>query len=189
MGPKITIDSSTLMNKAFEVIEAHELFGVDYDRIDVVVHPQSVVHSMVEFTDGRRSHSSFDARHATPDRAVTPSAIRTDRHPFSAAGIDWSSLSRLDFEPPDTTTFRCLGLAYDAGRAGGTAPAWLSAANEVAVDAFLENRLRWADIAAVCATVLDAHDGAVPDTVAEVIDADETARRRAAAAIDATTRS
>ncbi|MCB0967839.1 MAG: 1-deoxy-D-xylulose-5-phosphate reductoisomerase [Ilumatobacter sp.] len=186
MGPKITIDSSTLMNKGLEVIEAHELFGVEYDRIDVVVHPQSVVHSMVEFTDG-----STIAQLSMPDMRLPigyalgyPHRIGT---PFGR--IDWSSLSRLDFEPPDTTTFRCLGLAYDAGRAGGTAPAWLSAANEVAVDAFLENRLRWADIAAVCATVLDAHDGAVPDTVAEVIDADETARRRAAAAIDATTRS
>ena len=180
MGPKITIDSSTLMNKGLEVIEAHELFGIGYDRIEVVVHPQSVVHSMVEYTDG-----STIAQLSMPDMRLPigyalgyPERIGT---PFGR--IDWSALSRLDFEPPDISTFRCLGLAYEAGRVGGTAPAWLSAANEVAVDAFLENRLRWADIAGVCATVLDAHDGAVPDTVSDVIDADATARRHAEAAI------
>ena len=108
-----------------------------------------------------------------PDRIGTP-----------FGRIDWTSLGRLDFEPPDRSTFRCLDLAYDAGRIGGTAPAWLSAANEVAVDAFLENRLRWADIADICAAVLDAHDGAVPGTVSDVIEADATARRHAAAAID-----
>jgi 1-deoxy-D-xylulose-5-phosphate reductoisomerase len=181
MGPKITIDSSTLMNKGLEVIEAHELFGVDYDRIDVVVHPQSVVHSMVEFTD-----ASTIAQLSMPDMRLPigyalgyPDRIGT---PFGR--IDWTSLGRLDFEPPDRSTFRCLGLAYDAGRVGGTAPAWLSAANEIAVDAFLENRLRWADIADICAAVLDAHDGAVPGTVSDVIEADATARRHAAAAIE-----
>ncbi|MAT04338.1 MAG: 1-deoxy-D-xylulose-5-phosphate reductoisomerase [Acidimicrobiaceae bacterium] len=185
MGPKITIDSSTLMNKGLEVIEAHELFGVDYDLIDVVVHPQSIVHSMVEFTDG-----STIAQLSLPDMRLPigyalgyPNRIGT---PFGR--IDWTRLDRLDFEPPDTDTFRCLGLAYAAGRVGGTAPAWLSAANEVAVDAFLENRLRWADIASVCAEVLDTHDGATPDTVADVIDADATARRRAEAAIESISR-
>ena len=181
MGPKITIDSSTLMNKGLEVIEAHELFGVDYDRIDVVVHPQSVVHSMVEFTD-----ASTIAQLSMPDMRLPigyalgyPDRIGT---PFGR--IDWTSLGRLDFEPPDRSTFRCLDLAYHAGRIGGTAPAWLSAANEVAVDAFLENRLRWADIADICAATLDAHDGALPGTVSDVIDADATARRHATAAID-----
>jgi 1-deoxy-D-xylulose-5-phosphate reductoisomerase len=181
MGPKITIDSSTLMNKGLEVIEAHELFGVGYDRIDVVVHPQSVVHSMVEFTD-----ASTIAQLSMPDMRLPigyalgyPDRIGT---PFGR--IDWTSLGRLDFEPPDRSTFRCLDLAYEAGRVGGTAPAWLSAANEVAVDAFLENRLRWADIADICAAVLDAHDGAVPGTVSDVIEADATARRHAADAIE-----
>jgi 1-deoxy-D-xylulose-5-phosphate reductoisomerase len=181
MGPKITIDSSTLMNKGLEVIEAHELFGVDYDRIDVVVHPQSIVHSMVEFTD-----ASTIAQLSMPDMRLPigyalgyPDRIGT---PFGR--IDWTSLERLDFEPPDRSTFRCLGLAYDAGRIGGTAPAWLSAANEVAVDAFLENRLRWADIADICAATLDAHDGAVPGTVSDVIEADATARRYAVEAIE-----
>jgi 1-deoxy-D-xylulose-5-phosphate reductoisomerase len=93
-------------------------------------------------------------------------------------------MARLDFEPPDLDTFRCLPLAYEAGRAGGTAPAWLSAANEVAVDAFLERRIRWNQIADTCVAVLDAHDGAVPDTVQDVIAADATARRLAEQAIE-----
>lgn len=173
MGPKITIDSSTLMNKGLEVIEAHELFGVDYDRIDVVVHPQSVVHSMVEYTDG-----SVIAQLSMPDMRLPigyalayPERIDT---PFGA--IDWASLARLDFEAPDLETFRCLGLAYDAGRHGGAAPAWLSAANEVAVEAFLDGQLRWADIAAVCSSALDVFDDPPMATVDDVIDADRRSR-------------
>jgi 1-deoxy-D-xylulose-5-phosphate reductoisomerase len=176
MGPKITVDSSTLMNKGLEVIEAHELFGVDYDQIEVVVHPQSVVHSMAEFSDG-----STIAQLSMPDMRLPigyalgyPHRIGT---PFGR--IDWSSLQRLEFEPPDTTTFRCLGLAYAAGRAGGTAPAWLSAANEVAVESFLSGLISWNQIADVSVAVLDAHDGSRPDTVDDVIAADAEARRRA----------
>jgi 1-deoxy-D-xylulose-5-phosphate reductoisomerase len=176
MGPKITIDSSTLMNKGLEVIEAHELFGVSYDAIEVVVHPQSVVHSMVEYTDG-----STIAQLSLPDMRLPigyalgyPHRIRT---PFGR--IDWAQIARLDFEAPDLATFRCLSLAYEAGRVGGSAPAWLSAANEVAVEAFLAGRLRWNQIADICVAVLDEHDGAVPDTVSDVIDADATARRLA----------
>jgi 1-deoxy-D-xylulose-5-phosphate reductoisomerase len=176
MGPKITVDSSTLMNKGLEVIEAHELFGVPYDHIDVVVHPQSVVHSMAEFTDG-----STIAQLSLPDMRLPigyalgyPHRIAT---PFGR--IDWSSLRRLDFEPPDLTTFRCLSLAYEAGRAGGTAPAWLSAANEVAVDAFLAGLISWNQIADVVVATLDAHDGAAPGTVDDVIAADAEARRLA----------
>jgi 1-deoxy-D-xylulose-5-phosphate reductoisomerase len=184
MGPKITVDSSTLMNKGLEVIEAHELFGVGYDEIDVVVHPQSVVHSMVEFSD-----ASTIAQLSMPDMKLPigyalgyPHRIGT---PFGR--IDWTTLGRLDFEPPDTTTFRCLSLAYAAGRTGGTAPAAVSAANEVAVDAFLDGLIRWPQIADVCAAVLDAHDALHPDTVEDVIDADAAARRRAHATIDALT--
>ncbi len=176
MGPKITVDSSTLMNKGLEVIEAHELFGVAYDDIEVVVHPQSVVHSMAEFTDG-----STIAQLSLPDMRLPigyalgyPARIAT---PFGR--IDWSALRRLDFEPPDTTTFRCLGLAYAAGRAGGTAPAWLSAANEVAVDAFLAGLISWNQIADVSVATLDTHDGSTPGTVEDVIAADAEARRRA----------
>ncbi|MFW2332606.1 1-deoxy-D-xylulose-5-phosphate reductoisomerase [Ilumatobacter sp.] len=181
MGPKITIDSSTLMNKGLEVIEAHELFGVDYDRIDVVVHPQSVVHSMAEFTDG-----STIAQLSMPDmRLPIGYALGYPNRIGTAFGrIDWSTLSRLDFEPPDLTTFRCLGLAYQAGRAGGSAPAWLSAANEVAVDGFLAGLISWAGIADVCDAVLDEYEGSVPDTVDDVIAADATARRRASSVIE-----
>ena len=181
MGPKITVDSSTLMNKGLEVIEAHELFGVPYDGIDVVVHPQSVVHSMAEFTDG-----STIAQLSMPDMRLPigyvlgyPNRITT---PFGR--IDWGALSRLDFEPPDTATFRCLPLAYEAGRVGGTAPAWLSAANEVAVEAFLAGRISWNQIAEVSVAVLDEHDGAVPGTVDDVIAADAQARRLAAAVVE-----
>jgi len=181
MGPKITIDSSTLMNKGLEVIEAHELFGVGYDRIEVVVHPQSVVHSMAEFTDG-----STIAQLSMPDmRLPIGYALGYPRRIGTAFGrIDWSVLRRLDFEPPDPTTFRCLGLAYEAGRAGGSAPAWLSAANEVAVDAFLERLISWSNIADVCRAVLDEYDGSAPATVDDVIAADATARRRASSVIE-----
>jgi 1-deoxy-D-xylulose-5-phosphate reductoisomerase len=174
MGPKITVDSSTLMNKGLEVIEAHELYGTPYDHIDVVVHPQSVVHSMVEFTDG-----STIAQLSLPDmRLPIGYALGYPDRILSPFGrIDWSTLARLDFEPPDRATFRCLDLAYDAGRIGGTAPAWLSAANEIAVDAFLEGRLRWNAIPDVSVGVLAMHDGATPHTVDDVIDADAQARR------------
>ena len=140
MGPKITVDSSTLMNKGLEVIEAHELFGVAYDAIEVVVHPQSIVHSMVEFTDGATiaQLSMPDMRLPIGYALAYPERIGT---PFGR--IDWASLRRLDFEPPDTGLFRCLPLAYAAGRVGGTAPAWLSGANEVAVEAFLAGRICW----------------------------------------------
>jgi 1-deoxy-D-xylulose-5-phosphate reductoisomerase len=173
MGPKITVDSSTLMNKGLEVIEAHELFGAPYDRIEVVVHPQSIVHSMVEFTDG-----STIAQLSLPDmRLPIGYALSYPRRIGTPFGrIDWADLRRLDFEPPDHATFRCLTLAYDAGRLGGTAPAWLNAANEVAVEAFLHDRIRWLAIPDVLAATLARHDGAVADSVDAVIEADRRAR-------------
>ena len=174
MGPKITIDSSTLMNKGLEVIEAHELFGTDYGQIEVVVHPQSVVHSMVEFTDG-----STIAQLSMPDMRLPigyalayPDRIST---PFGR--IDWQALRRLDFEPVDTATFRCLPLAYEAGRVGSTAPAWLSAANEVAVDAFLSGRIRWSRIAEVCDATLQRFERSADRTVDDIIAADARARQ------------
>ncbi|MFM8481725.1 MAG: 1-deoxy-D-xylulose-5-phosphate reductoisomerase [Actinomycetota bacterium] len=177
MGPKITVDSSTLMNKGLEVIEAHELFGVAYDCIDVVVHPQSVVHSMVEFIDGCTiaQLSLPDMRLPIGYALAYPRRIGT---PFG--GIDWSHLSRLDFEIPDRRTFRCLDLAYRAGRAGGTAPAFLSAANEVAVEAFLAGRLTWIDIAAVIEAALDRHQE-FPEllTSSHIIEADRQGREAA----------
>jgi 1-deoxy-D-xylulose-5-phosphate reductoisomerase len=176
MGPKITVDSSTLMNKGLEVIEAHELFGVAYDDIDVVVHPQSIVHSMVEYTDG-----STIAQMSLPDMRLPigyalafPDRIAT---PFGR--IDWAELGRLDFEPPDHDAFPCLGLAYEAGRVGETAPAWLNAANEVAVAAFLAGQISWTRIPDVCKRVLSGHDGASADSVESVVDADRRAREAA----------
>ena len=173
MGPKITIDSSTLMNKGLEVIEAHELFGTPYDRIEVVVHPQSVVHSMAEFTDG-----STIAQLSMPDmRLPIGYALAFPARIGTAFGrIDWSQLRRLDFEAPDTATFRCLALAYEAGRLGGTAPAWLSAANEVAVDAFLNGRLRWHQIAEVNDAALQRYEPGADQSIDDIIAADARAR-------------
>jgi 1-deoxy-D-xylulose-5-phosphate reductoisomerase len=177
MGPKITVDSSTLMNKGLEVIEAHELFGTDYDQIEVVVHPQSVIHSMVEFTDGctMAQLSLPDMRLPIGYALAHPYRIAT---PFGA--IDWKELARLDFELPDRKTFRCLDLAFQAGRAGGTAPAFLSAANEVAVEAFLAGRLIWTDIAAVLESALQNHqEFSEVLTTSHIIDADRQGREAA----------
>jgi 1-deoxy-D-xylulose-5-phosphate reductoisomerase len=190
MGPKITVDSSTLMNKGLEVIEAHELFGppagdagvgVGFDRIEVVVHPQSVVHSMVEFSDAATiaQLSMPDMRLPIGYALAYPDRIGT---PFGR--VDWASLGRLEFEPPDLEAFPCLGLAYEAGRAGGTAPAWLNAANEVAVAAFLEGRIRWVAIAEVLAATLDRYDGTPATDLDVVIDADRRARETARRIID-----
>jgi len=180
MGPKITIDSSTLMNKGLEVIEAHELYGTSYDQIDVVVHPQSVVHSMVEFTDG-----STIAQLSMPDMRLPigyalgfPQRIST---PFGR--IDWTSLSRLDFEAPDRATFRCLDLAYAAGRAGGTAPAALSAANEVVVEAFLGGRIMWAQIANYVERVMERFNVTTPQSEDDVLAADAEGRQLAEEAL------
>ncbi|HKA02738.1 MAG TPA: 1-deoxy-D-xylulose-5-phosphate reductoisomerase [Acidimicrobiales bacterium] len=181
MGPKITIDSSTLMNKGLEVIEAHELFGIPYDRIEVVVHPQSIVHSMVEFTD-----AATIAQLSLPDMRLPigyalawPDRIAT---PFGR--IEWTELRRLDFERPDVATFRCLPLAYEAGRIGGSAPTWLNAANEVSVAAFLGATIAWSEIPDVLEAVLSRHDGSVPEDVDAVIAADGQARAVAAECIE-----
>jgi 1-deoxy-D-xylulose-5-phosphate reductoisomerase len=179
MGPKITIDSSTLMNKGLEVIEAHELFGVGFDRIEVVVHPQSVVHGMVEFTDG-----ATIAQLSMPDMrlpiGLALGAPRRLDQPFGA--IDWTSLGALTFESPDLGAFPCLGLAYDAGRAGGGAPATLNGANEVAVQAFLDGAIPWVAIPDVVDEVLQRGTGNVDD-VQDVLDADRVAREHATEAV------
>jgi 1-deoxy-D-xylulose-5-phosphate reductoisomerase len=179
MGPKITIDSSTLMNKGLEVIEAHELFGVDFDRIQVVVHPQSVVHGMVEFTDGATIAQLSMPDMRLPIGLALGAPHRLDQ-PFGA--IDWTALRTLTFEEPDLEAFPCLRLAYDAGRAGGAAPATLSGANEVAVQAFLDGAIRWVTIPAVVDDVLQQGTGNV-DGVQDVLDADRVARERATEAV------
>ena len=182
MGPKITVDSSTLMNKGLEVIEAHELFGVGYDQVTVVVHPQSVVHSMVEFCDGATL-----AQLSRPDmRLCIGYALGYPRrlnHPYGA--LDFAALGTLEFEVPDRSVFRCLALAEEAGRAGGSVPAWLNAANEVAVEAFLAGRISWSEIAAVVADTVEACDRNPLCDVADVVDADRRARRCAASSVAA----
>ncbi|MYH96395.1 MAG: 1-deoxy-D-xylulose-5-phosphate reductoisomerase [Acidimicrobiia bacterium] len=176
MGPKITVDSSTLMNKGLEVIEANELFGMGYDRIEVVIHPQSVVHSMVEYTDGATiaQLSLPDMRLCIGYAMAYPDRIAT---PFGR--IEWAELRRLDFEPPDTEAFPCLELAYTAGRMGETAPALLNAANEVAVQAFLDERIRWTAIPEILETVLGDHDGTEADSLEAVMEIDGKARAAA----------
>lgn len=181
MGPLVTINSSTLVNKGLEVIEAHLLFDVPLDRIDVVVHPQSIVHSMVEFTD-----AAVIAQLSMPDMRL-PIAYALGfpgRGQVPYGRIDWTSLSRLDFQTPDRKTFRCLDLAYQAGRIGGTAPAWLSAANEVAVEAFLAGATSWWSIADIIEETLQHHDAQLPTTVEDILQADETARRVAREVLD-----
>ena len=174
MGPKISVDSSTLMNKGLEVIEAHELFGTSFDRIEVVVHPQSVVHSMVEFTDG-----AVIAQLSMPDMRLPIAYALSfpERATVPFGTIDWKTLARLDFEAPDTQTFPCLNLAFAAGRVGGTAPAWLSAANEVAVEAFLNGNITWSRIAEVIDATMQHHDGLVPSIIEDILHADALARK------------
>lgn len=177
MGPKITVDSSTLMNKGLEVIEAHLLFGVPYDRIQVVVHPQSVVHSMVEMTDG-----ATIAQLSMPDMRLPIGYALTypERMGASFGAIDWATLGRLEFDVPDYEAFPSLSLAYEAGRRGGTAPACLNGANEVAVAAFLSGRLGWADIPIVVEQALARHSGGEPRDLADVLAADKEGRARTA---------
>jgi 1-deoxy-D-xylulose-5-phosphate reductoisomerase len=181
MGPKITVDSSTLMNKGLEVIEAKELFGVEMTGIQVVVHPQSVIHGMVEFSDG-----STIAQLSMPDmRLPIGYALAAPGRVAQAVGvIDWARLGTLTFETPDLDAFPCLGLAYRAGIAGGDAPATLNAANEVAVSAFLDGRLPWRGIADVVGEVLGGHRPGKVTAIEDVVTSDGQARRRAAAAVD-----
>src|SRR5215468_9555915 len=155
MGSKITIDSSTLMNKGLEVIEAHWLFGMSADQIDVVIHPQSIVHSMVEYVDG-----SVLAQLGIPDMAIPISYILAypDRLPLPhLPALDLAAAAELTFLQPDFGKFPCLGLAYEALARGGTCPAVLNAANEVAVANFLSGQIRFPEIAALNRRVLDAH--------------------------------
>lgn len=177
MGPKITVDSSTLMNKGLEVIEAHELFGVSYDAIDVVVHPTSIVHSMATFTDGSTiAQLSNPTMHLPIGYALS----WPDRLETAYGELDWTQPLELSFTPPDLEAFPCLALAFDAGRMGRTAPAWFSAANEVAVEAFLAGRIRWVDIAAVNRDALAKWDGSEAVDVDAVLAADADGRRIAA---------
>jgi 1-deoxy-D-xylulose-5-phosphate reductoisomerase len=172
MGPRITIDSATLMNKAFEVIEAHYLFNLDYDRIDVVVHPQSIVHSLVEFVDG-----SLKAHLGEPDMRVPIQYALTYPH-RSTGSLPPFQLAEhtLTFEPPDRTAFPLLELGYEAGRQGESAPAVLNAADEVAVQAFLDGRIGFSAIPRVVAGALERVQLRKLESVADVVAVDAEAR-------------
>jgi 1-deoxy-D-xylulose-5-phosphate reductoisomerase len=174
MGAKITIDSATLMNKGLEVLEAHWLFGVPFERIDVVVHPQSIVHSMVEFVD-----RSVLAQLGMPDMGIPILYALTypDRLPCPAPALDLVELGSLTFEAPDETAFPCLALARQAGRAGGAAPLVLNAANEVAVAGFLDGRCGFMDIPRLIGEALDAHAGIAAAELEACLDLDGTVRR------------
>ena len=180
MGPKISVDSATLMNKGLELIEACHLFGVGPDAIRVVIHPQSIVHSLVEYEDG-----SVLAQMSQPDMRVPiahalgyPARIAS-----GAARLDLVQIARLSFEDPDFERFPCLRLAQAAARAGGTMPAVLNAANEVAVAAFLGRRLNFASIAGVIESVLQQHEAGPVRSLSDALAADAWARERAQAAL------
>ncbi len=191
MGPLVTVNSATLVNKGLEVIEAHLLFDLDFDRIEVVVHPQSVVHSMVEFHDG-----STIAQASPPDMRL-PIALALgwpDRVPGAADGVDWTKAQSWEFEPVDHEAFPALSLAVDAGRRGGLAPAIYNAANEICVEAFLGGRLDYLGIVDTVAVVLGAEDvpsyegrlgidSSVEESLDRVLTADRWARDRATALI------
>ncbi|HLI50508.1 MAG TPA: 1-deoxy-D-xylulose-5-phosphate reductoisomerase, partial [Thermomicrobiaceae bacterium] len=181
MGGKITIDSATLMNKGLEVIEAHWLFDVDYHRIDVVIHPQSLVHSFVSFQDG-----SVLAQFGVHDMRLPIQYALTypDRPATPQYKLDLASLGQLEFSPPDTTRFPALALARQAGEQGKTFPTVLSAADEIAVEAFVSGRLRFGQIADVVSAVLDQHlPSSGPLSLDQVAEADSWARREARLAV------
>lgn len=174
MGAKISIDSATMMNKGLELIEAHHLFPVGAERIEIVVHPQSVVHSMVEYVDG-----STLAQMGTPDMRtpIAHALAWPDRMEGPSAPLDFATLGRLDFEAPDPARFPALRLARDAVMAGGARPAILNAANEMAVAAFLAGRIGFLDIASIVADVLNRYDPPAPAQIDDVLAVDEDARR------------
>ena len=176
MGDKITIDCATLMNKGLEVIEARWLFGFDADKISVVVHPQSVVHSMVELIDGSiiAQMGVTDMRHAIQYALTFP-----ERKKNCLAPLDFAKLAQLNFEEPDLEKFPCLALAYKALKIGGTMPATLNAANEIAVQAFLEDRIRLSDIPKIIEDVMSKHKAQTVSSLEVVLEADSSARKKA----------
>jgi 1-deoxy-D-xylulose-5-phosphate reductoisomerase len=174
MGRKITIDSATMMNKALEIIEAHWLFDVTAEQIDVIIHPQSIAHSFVEFVD----HSIL-AQLGTPDMRTPIQYALTwpDRAPGSSQALDWAALSQLEFEQPDHDRFPALGLAYRVIETGGTSGAVLNAANEAAVDAFLTERIRFGQITELVEAALDEIESIPVDSLETVLEADRRARQ------------
>ena len=180
MGPKITIDSSTLMNKGLEIIEAHHLFDMAYDRISVVVQPQSAIHSMVEFSDG-----SVKAHLGTTDMRIPIQYALSypERWDAPVKPLDFTTLGSLEFEAPDTETFRCLALARIAGEEGGTLPCVMNAANEIAVAAFLDGRGSYLGIAECVETVMNEHEKMPVESIEQLLEVDAWARQEARASI------
>jgi 1-deoxy-D-xylulose-5-phosphate reductoisomerase len=176
MGSKLTIDSSTMMNKGLEVIEAHWLFEVEYDAIDVIVHPTQIIHSMVEFID-----NSTIAQLSPPDMRLPIQYALTYPHrvPGPCRPLDLKTLTELTFELPDTDRFPALGIAYEAGRRGGTYPTVLSAADEVAVEAFSQGRITWPGITRLIESVLDRHESTTDLTFESIAEADRWAHAEA----------
>ncbi|WP_031514411.1 1-deoxy-D-xylulose-5-phosphate reductoisomerase [Desulfofalx alkaliphila] len=176
MGSKITIDSATLMNKGLEVIEARWLFDVDFDKVDVLVHPQSIVHSMVEFIDG-----SVMAHLGIPDMRIPIQYALSNPHrwPNNLPKLDLMQVAHLTFERPDLDRFPCLKLAYQAGRIGGTMPAVLNAANEVAVERFLRKEIAFTDIPKTVSRVMEKHQRVASPTLEDILQADRWAREAA----------
>ena len=181
MGRKISVDSATLMNKGLEVIEAHYLFEARHDQIDVVIHPQSVVHSMVEYFDG-----SVIAQLGNPDMRtpIAHALAYPERIDAGVQSLDLLAAGKLEFEAPDMKRFPCLRLAYDALRAGGSSPVYLNAANEVAVDKFLKGELAFNGISTVVAKVLQSLGPAPVGSVEEIVAADQLARSSACLVAD-----
>jgi 1-deoxy-D-xylulose-5-phosphate reductoisomerase len=177
MGPKVTVDSATLMNKGLEIIEARWLFGIPADRIAVVIHPQSIVHSLVEFVD-----NSVKAQLSIPDMRlpIQYALLYPERAESLAPPLDLTAIGALTFEPPDEDRFPCLRLAREAARLAGTMPAVLNAANEVAVHAFLQRRIGFLDIPAIVETVMGLHDPIAEPDLETVWQVDEWARQAAA---------
>src|SRR5881409_4447652 len=176
MGPKITIDSATLFNKGLETIEAHWLFGVEMDRVEVVIHPQSIVHSMVEFADGSTlAQLSYSNMCFPIQYAVT----WPDRVPNSLPPLDFSKLSKLEFSTPRYDDFPALNLARRAGEIGGTLPAVMNAANEIAVAAFLDRRVSFEQISLTVARTMKCHPVVTHPTLEQVLAADGWARAQA----------
>jgi len=176
MGKKVTIDSATLMNKGLEVIEAHWLFNIPFDNIDILIHPQSIIHSMVEFIDG-----SIKAQLSYPDMRLPiqyalsyPERLPNPQLPR----LDWSHIQNLNFEQPDFNTFRCLKLAIESGKKGGTYPAVLCAADEVAVELFLSQRIRFTEIADLVEQVLEQHQVIANPSLDDIMGADRWAREK-----------
>jgi 1-deoxy-D-xylulose-5-phosphate reductoisomerase len=181
MGPKITVDSATMMNKGLEIIEAHHLFGVDYDRIDAVCHPQSIVHGIVEFAD---SSSLLQAAPTDMRIPIQAALMWPDRTKSLGKPVDLADVGTIEFEAVDHDRFPAVGLAYRAGRLGRTHPAALNAANEEAVRAFLDRRIGFSDIPVVISRVLDDHEPLDAHDLDAVLEADAWARARASRAMN-----